>query len=297
VESGWFGNGTVTDPGDPMTRHLKRLPGSLLGRTSIRLTLACIAASVSITTCGSTSSPVSATSSAPRGTLLWAADHETANMSQWYTDGGGGEFNSGAASSTASPDVAHTGGYSAKATIVTPGTSGVRLFRWNESRATPEAYYSAWFYFPRSYRIPDWWNIFSFKSRNGPVVNDAFWELEIGNRPGGAMYLYLDWWNGLTIEGPHRGEFGGRSYNQGVKDIPVANWTHIEVFLRQSGAFDGQVIVWQDGVELFNVKAVRTRYPPPNGVANEWSVNNYGDAITPSPTTIYIDDAEIRAGS
>ena len=56
-------------------------------------------------------------------------------------------------------------------------------------------------------------------------------------------------------------------------------------------------VVWQDGVELFNVKAVRTRYPPPNGVANEWSVNNYGDAITPSPTTIYIDDAEIRAGS
>ncbi len=144
-----------------MTRHLKRLPGSLLGRTSIRLTLACIAASVSITTCDSKSSPVSATSSAPRGTLLWAADHETGSMSQWYTDGGGGEFNSGAASSTASPDVAHSGGYSAKATIVTPGTSGVRLFRWNESRATPEAYYSAWFYFPRSYRIPDWWNIFS----------------------------------------------------------------------------------------------------------------------------------------
>jgi hypothetical protein len=52
------------------------------------------------------------------------------------------------------------------------------------------------------------------------------------------------------------------------------------------------VIVWQDEVELFNLRDVRTRYPAPNG-ANEWSVNNYAHAITPSPTTIYIDDAVI----
>jgi len=224
--------------------------------------------------------------------VLWSTDHETGDLSQWYVDSGGGEFNSGAASSTASRDVARSGRYSAKATIVTPGISGVRLFRWNESHATAEAYYGAWFYFPRNYRAPVWWNIFQFKSRNGDAANDAFWSLQVGNRPGGAMHLYLNWWEGLSIEGPHRGEFGGRSYDQAVLDIPVAQWTHLEVFLRQSATFDGQVIVWQDAVELFNVRDVRTRYPAPNG-ANEWSVNNYGDSITPSPTTIYIDDAVI----
>jgi hypothetical protein len=40
------------------------------------------------------------------------------------------------------------------------------------------------------------------------------------------------------------------------------------------------------------VRDVRTRYPAANG-ANEWSVNNYGDAVEPSPATIYIDDAAI----
>jgi hypothetical protein len=265
---------------------------------SIRLALACVVSSVAFIACRnekvSPSNPTSlpALPYRPLPGALWSADHETADLSQWYTDGGGGEFNSGTASSTASADVAHSGRYAAKASIVTPGISAVRLFRWNESRSNPEAYYSVWFYFPRRYQVPDWWNVFQFKSRNGAVANDPFWSLQVGNRPGGAMYLYLNWWNGLSIEGPHRGEFGGRSFEQRIKDVPVGNWTQIEFFLRQSSAFDGQVIVWQDAVELFNVRDVRTRYPAPNG-ANEWSVNNYGDAVAPSPATIYIDDAAV----
>jgi hypothetical protein len=194
-----------------------------------------------------------------------------------------------------SEDVAHSGRYSAKATIETPQTAvepAVRLFRWNESRAYREARYSAWFYFPQHYTAPVWWNIFSFKSRNGTAANDSFWSLHAGNRPGGVMYVLLSWWDGLSVEGPRQGEFGGRSYSQTLRDIPVRQWTHLEVYLRQSSAFDGQIIVWQDSVELFNVNNVRTRYAAPNG-ANEWSVNNYSEKIVPSPTTLYIDDAVI----
>jgi hypothetical protein len=265
---------------------------------SLRLTLAGVVSCVAFTACRnekvSTLGPTSsvAVPYAPLPGVLWSADHETGDLSQWYADGGGGEFNSGSGSSTASRDVAHSGRYSGRMSILTPGISAVRLFRWNESRANLEAYYSAWFYFPRSYRVPVWWNIFQFKSRTGAVANDPFWTLQVGNRRDGAMYLFLEWWNGLSIEGPHRGEFGGRSFEQALRDIPVGSWTHIEVFLRQSSAFDGQLIVWQDGVELFNVRDVRTRYPAANG-ANEWSVNNYSEAIAPSPTTIYIDDASI----
>jgi hypothetical protein len=179
-------------------------------------------------------------------------------------------------------------------TIQTPVESAVRLFRWHESRAHPEARYSVWFYFPQRYTVPIWWNILSFKSRNGTAVNDPFWSLQTGNRPGGAMYVFLNWWDGLSIEGPHPRESGGRNYFQTLRDIPVRQWTHLEVYLRQSSAFDGQIIVWQDGVELFNLNSVRTRYPASNG-ANEWAVNNYSAVIVPSPTTVYIDDAVITA--
>jgi hypothetical protein len=170
----------------------------------------------------------------------------------------------------------------------------VRLFRWRESLSNHQAYYSAWYYFPRIYRA-EWWNLFQFKSRNDRTSSsDPFWFLQIGNRPNGNMYLYLTWWHQLWldrgVEGPHRGEFGGKNYDQVLADLPIGQWVHIEVFLRQSAAFDGQIIVWQDGVELVNQSNVRTRYP---AVGAEWSLNNYSGAIRPTPATIYIDDAVI----
>lgn len=136
-----------------------------------------------------------------------------------------------------------------------------------------------------------WWNVFSFKSRNGEAISDAFWQLQIGNRAGGDMYTYLTWW-GPPLEGPRPGESGPRHFPQSLKDVPVGQWTNLRAYLRQSSAFDGQIVVWQDRVELFNLNNVRTRYAASNG-ANEWSVNNYSEMIVPSPTTIYIDDAAV----
>lgn len=226
--------------------------------------------------------------------ILWSADHEEGDLSDWYTPSGGGEFNSGGGVSTASTDVARSGRYSAKATITAPPTAGVRLFRWRESRANPEAYYSAWYYFPRIYR-PSWWIIFQFKSRAGSTLDpDPFWFVQVGNRADGTMYLYLTWWYGPwpngTVEGPHQGEFGGQDYRQTIKDLPVGQWVHIEVFLRQSAGFDGQIIVWQDGVEILRQDNVKTRYP---FMGDEWAPSNYSASISPSPATIYIDDAVI----
>jgi hypothetical protein len=60
----------------------------------------------------------------------------------------------------------------------------------------------------------------------------------------------------------------------------------------QSGAFDGKLIVWQDGVELFNLSNIKTGYPLPGGYTN-WAVCNYSEKVTPSPTVIYVDDAVV----
>ena len=252
-------------------------------------------------------------SSPPCTHLLWSADHETGDLSQWYAHDGGGVFNSGAAISVASTDVARTGRHSLRTTISTPSmpeVSGVRLFRWEESRAHVEACYSAWLYIPRHYEASGWWNVFQFKSRNESGANDSFWQLQIGNRSQypyhtlwmnpspihpdrhRAMYLYLTWW-GPPVEGPRQGEWGSRHFSQPIKNIVPRRWMHLEVYLRQSSGFDGQITVWQDGVELFNLSNVRTRYPDANG-ANEWSLNNYSEGVSPSPTTIYYDDAMIH---
>ena len=48
--------------------------------------------------------------------------------------------------------------------------------------------------------------------------------------------------------------------------------------------------MWQDGVEIFKLENIRTRYTDGNC---EWSVNNYGANISPAPTVIYVDDVAI----
>lgn len=217
---------------------------------------------------------------------LWTANHETGDLSQWYfpdpqkVNHGGGKYNSGIADSVASQEQAHSGKWSAKLSITTPSkpTSGTRLFRWKESHEHPRLYYSAWYYFPLQYAILEgWWNIMQWKSKTA-TTNDPFFVVNVGQRPDGAMYLYLfDWQKRIT-------------YNQSAKDIPVRKWFRIEAYYKCTGDGTGRVTIWQDGTLLIDVDDVRTRYA--NGDC-QWSVNNYSSSLFPNPATIYIDDCAI----
>jgi hypothetical protein len=200
---------------------------------------------------------------------------ETGDLTQWEM--GGGEFNSGDGNSYASTDQAHTGHWSAKM-VINPG-GGTRLFRWNETRAHDQAYYSAWYYFPTQYDIADsgWWNIFQWKSSVGSA-NDAFWTVGPWKRTNGDLYLTLYDWQNRVLR------------HQTVADIPVGEWFHLECLYVKGSNWDGQVQCWQDGNELWNLTGINTLYP--NGDLG-WSINNYGEGISPTPIIIYTDDATI----
>ena len=244
-------------------------------------------------------------------TILWSADMETGDMSQWYApakDAGGGQngggiFNSGFADAAASQDHAHSGKWSAKLTITTPGpdghSSGARLFRWKESRDPAHfasgLYYSARFYFPHPYRLTGnphagrFSNLVQFKSKHEAGV-DPFLFVDVQNRPGGAMYSTLAWWNRLPVEGPHLGQRGGKRFEQTTADLPVDRWIHVETYLKQASDFSGRITVWQDGTQIFDEDHIRTKYADGD---NQWSVNLYSDGLSPNPAVIYIDDAKI----
>lgn len=219
--------------------------------------------------------------------VLWTADMETGDTSQWYVpsqgpygDYGGGEYNSGVAGSAPSQDYAHTGVWSLKMTITTPSSpsSGTRMFRWLESRNYPALYYSAWYYFPQSYSVDNYWNVFQWKSRRSPDQNDPFYILNVGNRDDGSMYFYVyDWQRRI-------------SYSQSSMNIPVGQWFRVQALYQCSGDGSGRVTFWQDGVQLLDLPGVQTRYPDGDC---EWSLNNYSDGLRPSTSTIYIDDAKI----
>jgi len=232
----------------------------------------------------------------PPGSVLWSADMETGDLSQWSRpdvpggpNAGGGVFNSGTA--TATVDVAslsHGGSHSAKLyvnTLSSPeiSTSGTRLFRWLESETHTDVFYSVWYFFPRRYTPngnPPWWNVFTWKSKHDDT-SDPFFALNVGNRPDGSMFFYLYNQNTKT------------SYSQAIMNIPDGQWFHVEAFYKCAGDNTGHVTFWQDGVQLFDVPNVQTRYA---GGTCEWSVNNYSSSLNPATATIYVDDAAICSG-
>lgn len=212
------------------------------------------------------------------GEILWRADHEEGNLSDWYAKRGGGEFNSGGGRSSVSRDVAKSGRYAAKMVLTdVDKTEGVRLFRWDEPRREGELYYSTWYYFPKRHNAPNWWNVWQFKSKTSSR-NDPFFLIDIANRKGGNMHFRLYDWQER------------RSYHQSLKDIPVGRWFHVEVFYKSRGDRTGAITVWQDGTKIFDVKNVRTRYADGD---TQWSVNNYTASIKPDPVVTYVDDALI----
>jgi hypothetical protein len=227
--------------------------------------------------------PSPAPSPAPGGPsasdVLWYADHEGGSMAQWSANGCGGIFNNGGATASTSTRVARNGRYSAQMTIQNvSGDQGARLFRWCESRSHADLYYSTWMFFPTTFQATaGWWNVFQFKSKT-PTRNDPFFILNISNTSSGAMRFYLYDWQQR------------RSYTQSAMEIPVGRWVHLEVRHRSSSGTDGRVTVWQDGVQLFDVSGVRTRYADGD---QQWSLAHYTSSISPDPSTIYVDDVAI----
>ena len=214
--------------------------------------------------------------------VLWSADQETGDLSQWYAGQQGGEFDTGTGTASITTDVAHSGQYAIQMTISDAHgqPQAARLFRWDRSADETERYYSAWYYFPQRYRPAVWWNIFQFKSEpDGDTQSEPIWSLNVGNRGSGAMYLYL--WDAIDR----------RSYSQRVVDLPEQQWVHLEA--RYVPAVDqaGRVTIWQDGVQLWDITNVQTAFA--NNVY--WSIANYTDDIQPSTASIYIDDAVISS--
>lgn len=219
----------------------------------------------------------------PNHDVVWRADHETDDLSQW-TQGQRGEavFNSGTGEVTLTDEVARSGLYSLALTIreAENAEQAVRIFRWDENLQS--GYYSAWYYFPRRYDVPVWWNVFQFKTRDEEGVSRPTWTLNVGNlgdEDEMTFYLYD------ALE--------DRTYADPLTDapllIPTERWVHVEAYYQRETDDSGRVAVWQDGVKLYDIEGVKTALTD----YSDWSVTNYTDHIHPNTATIYVDDAAI----
>jgi Polysaccharide lyase len=181
------------------------------------------------------------------------------------------------------------------------GKAGCRQTRNVEAKSGKTFVYSAWYYLPRR-EIPtrDMWNVFQFKSGSPSVHSigtDPFWTINIvRSRRGGPLRLVLKWKGGDTdhtrgVRGPFAdSQRHPRTYRQRRAVVPIRRWFKINAYLKQSGDFSGALVVRQDGVLLWNMRGIRTKYP--DGWQS-WSIGNYSNGIRNDPATIYIDNARV----
>lgn len=221
-------------------------------------------------------------------TLLWHADHETGDRSQWTGDGFGGEWwDSADGEIEVNSNRAHDGSYSLVAYLheVGPTTDdrGVHLCRWGAAGAhlPSEAYYSAWFLFPVTYTPgpSSYWMIMSvgWDATTYPATAFAF---NVTN-DGSGMYLHV--FNHLTWQ-----VVGSSSV-----PLPLNDWTHIEAYWKIDSGDAGALVVWQDGLEIVRYEDAPTT-DPGTGMP-VWCIQNATNGITPAAPRFFVDDAAISS--
>lgn len=250
-----------------------------------------------------------------RASILWYADHEKGDLSEWEPVNckypGGGIFNTGGkeAIAQATDLIAHSGRYSAQATIrgavrAANGNRAVRLMRWTDrpwdhgGQYLPKsAYYSVWFFLPKAYnanKYPPWdpgdggwWNIFQFKADDEAGESQPIWSLNV----------YHDDATGTLDLGLYSHVNVPASIEQiKPKPIPIGRWFHLEAFYRVSYEKQGEITIWQDGQRILHAGNVKTAICLENEHA-VWGIGNYTDHIAGGKTegscSIYFDDAVI----
>ena len=218
--------------------------------------------------------------------IVWKATHENGDLREWQQHGDFLQQGQSTYYSMVTSPV-HSGNYSVSLTIDTKGYSrsgnfAAYLFYWDQL-PNQGYYYSAWYYIPAGTRPQDWWNIWQWKSTyDGNSDNSVpMYALDVEEKSNGELNLSLI----------YRPDIEGKIvYRQNFLSLPTNRWVHIEAYYKKASGNSGEVIVWQDGVEIFKLADVITTM---NDNTVYWSINHYTDHIEPNPSTIFIDDAAI----
>ncbi len=214
--------------------------------------------------------------------LLWTARFETANLDE-FTSAPGGSTNAfpNGASVSASDERAHTGRYGAKLTINATGDLQQNAGLARSGELPLEAYYSAWYYLPRSVTVGMYWVIFKFRMRtdaNDPNSADELFDLNLANLPTGEMTLRL-YDHRTTDDIP---------LDVPAPVVPVGGWFQVEAFYRNGNDDTGRLTFWLDGRPLVDVRGPMAPTP---WIA--WDATSVAIDLAPATATIHVDDCAI----
>lgn len=217
--------------------------------------------------------------------LLWTARFETGDFSEWTSTPGGQTEATPAPPSTVAVSDSHarSGQFSAAMTI-TAGSDGAQansvLARAGD--LPTEAYYSAWYYLPRSVSVGTFWVVFKFRERasaDDPSTTTERWDMNLATLPSGEMTLRL-YDHATAADVP---------LDVPAPLVPVEQWFQVEAFYRPADDGTGRLTFWLDGQQVVDLAGAPTS--PTTWV--EWDVGSIGENLTPDTVTLYVDDCAV----
>ncbi|HET9934053.1 MAG TPA: hypothetical protein VFQ35_25290 [Polyangiaceae bacterium] len=217
--------------------------------------------------------------------VLWSAEHETGDLSEWLRDNAGAaEVDTDDGSVAVSDAFAHTGRYSVKLEKIVAGTpargAGPRLIRY--ANLPKHAFYSAWFLIPEAYATGSYWTILQFDSSAAESsVEDRGVNLQLRTLPDG---------NGLVLQVIfHLSAYLAAPLANPPPRVPIGRWFHLEAEFEASVEATGGLVVWLDGERIYDLRQRSTVDPE----TLEFLVASMLVDASPSPVTLYVDDVVI----
>jgi hypothetical protein len=214
------------------------------------------------------------------GSLIWSARHESGNLSEWTERAqGGSQMDTADATVGLSTDFAHTGRYSVRLGNVATGTyEAARL--WRQSGFPTEAYYSAWFYLPSSYKTVSDWTILQVRpGAADPTMVTLFLDVSLRSLSTGDLILSVY---------DHRGDYLRAPTPVPALFVPIGRWFQIEIFFRNVADDSGRFTLWLDGQQSYDL--VRPMF---GSQPVYFTVCNTSEELSPAASAIYIDDAAV----
>ncbi len=173
----------------------------------------------------------------------------------------------------------HSGRYAAAFTVQSdaPGISQTRCVRQGTLPAA--AYYGAWYYIPEPTATSGNWNLFHF--RTGEDLARTHGVLDVSLIAAGADLE-------VAVFGM-RYQRLGESATQ--PPVPFGSWFHVQLFLKRAADMTGEVALYQDGEQIFDV----TKLVTDDATFGQWYVGNLADGLSPPASTLYVDDVNISS--
>lgn len=214
-------------------------------------------------------------------TLPLAAEWSTGFEEQFcdYVQPAGYCYAEPEASYTVVTSPVHSGRFAA-AFRVTAGSADGHQTRCVRQGVLPTAaYYGAWYFVPDRVTNAGLWNLVHFQG-GPPSGLHGLWDVSLENGDDGELELVVfDFLNGAT-----------RKPNTPVP-IPIGRWFHVELYWKRAADATGRVALYQDERLLLEA----TQLVTDDTSWGQWYVGNLASRLTPSDSTLYVDDVTIRS--